>query len=80
LEATIFGILGIIIGNSLALAIDSFLMARPVSSPLGPITSEITVQLLVERSLLMILASVTAGIVPSYQVSKADIVSTIEKR
>lgn len=80
LEALILGFLGVVIGNLLAMGIDSYLMKEPVESAIGPIGTDLTPGLLWERSILMMVASMVAGVIPSYQISKTEIVSTIENR
>lgn len=80
LEAFIFGSAGLILGNLITLGIDSYLAANPISSPVGPISTDISRQLLITRSTGMLLTSVIAGFIPAYMISKTEIVETIENR
>jgi len=80
LEAFIFGTAGLILGNLITLGIDSYLATNPISSPIGPISTEISQGLLLTRSAGMLLASVIAGFIPAYLTSQTEIVETIENR
>lgn len=80
LEAFIFGVAGIIIGNILTLLIDSYLYSNPIMSPVGAISTRINSELLLTRSGWMLAASVIAGFIPAYITSKTEIVETIENR
>jgi len=80
LEAFLFGLAGLILGNLITLGIDSYLAANPITSPVGPISTDISSQLLITRSTGMLLTSIIAGFIPAYLVSKIEIVETIENR
>jgi len=80
LEALIFGMAGVILGNIITLGIDSYLASNPIQSPVGPISTELSFTLLSTRSLGMLAASVIAGFIPAYLTSKTEIVETIENR
>lgn len=80
LEAFIFGTAGLILGNLITLSIDSYLATNPIASPIGPISTEISQELLITRSAGMLLASVVAGFIPAYLTSQTEIVETIENR
>lgn len=80
LEAFLFGLAGVVIGNALTLFIDSFLSTNPIMSPVGTISTKINSNLLLTRSGWMVAASVVAGFVPAYLASKTEIVETIENR
>jgi putative ABC transport system permease protein len=80
LEAFLFGLAGVVIGNALTLFIDSFLSTNPIISPVGTISTKINSNLLLTRSGWMVAASVVAGFVPAYLASKTEIVETIENR
>lgn len=80
LEAFIFGLAGVIIGNILTLGINTLLASRPITSPVGTISTRITSDLLLSRSAWMVTASVVAGFIPAYLASKTEIVETIENR
>ena len=78
LEAFIFGLAGLLLGNLITVGIDSYLSANPIISPVGPISTDISSQLLITRSTGMLLTSVIAGFIPAYIISKTKIVETIE--
>lgn len=80
LEAFLFGLAGVLVGNALTLVIDSLLASNPINSPVGTISTRITPGLLTSRSVWMVGASVIAGFVPAYLASKTEIVETIENR
>ena len=80
LEAFIFGASGIIIGNAITLGVDTYLTANPISSPVGPISTKLSQDLLITRSTWMMAASIIAGFIPAYMTSKTEIVETIENR
>lgn len=80
LEAFLFGLAGLMLGNLITLGIDSYLAANPITSPVGPISTDISSQLLITRSTGMLLTSIIAGFIPAYLVSKTEIVETIENR
>lgn len=80
LEALIFGVLGIVIGNLLMFGIDAYLAANPISAPIGLISTKISMELLGTRSLMMLAATLIAGYVPAYLLSQTEIVETIENR
>lgn len=80
LEAFIFGLAGLLLGNLITVGIDSYLSANPIGSPVGPISTDISSQLLITRSTGMLLTSVIAGFIPAYIISKTEIVETIENR
>lgn len=80
LEAFIFGLAGILIGNILTLSINAYLTSNPIASPVGPITTKISAELLATRSIWMLTASIIAGFIPAYLTSQTEIVETIENR
>lgn len=80
LEAVLFGLAGVIVGNIMTLGIDAALGNQPIQSPVGPISTRIDNGLLLTRSVWMLAASVVAGFVPAYLTSKTEIVETIENR
>ena len=80
LEAFIFGASGVIIGNAITLGVDTYLTANPISSPVGPISTKLSQDLLITRSTWMMAASIIAGFIPAYMTSKTEIVETIENR
>lgn len=80
LEAFIFGAAGVVLGNMITLGIDSYLAANPIISPIGPISTQISPDLLISRSAWMLGASLVAGFIPAYLTSKTEIVETIENR
>ena len=80
LEAFIFGAAGVIIGNLITLGVDLYLSANPIASPVGPISTKLSHDLLITRSAWMMAASIVAGFIPAYMTSKTEIVETIENR
>jgi putative ABC transport system permease protein len=80
LEAFVFGAAGVVLGNIITLGIDSYLAANPIISPVGPISTKVSSELLVSRSMGMLAASLVAGFIPAYLTSKTEIVETIENR
>jgi ABC-type antimicrobial peptide transport system permease subunit len=80
LEGLMFGLAGVLIGNLMTAGIDSYLSANPIGSPVGPISTQISSQLLLSRSTGMLLTSIIAGFIPAYIISKTEIIRTIENR
>lgn len=80
LEAAIFGIAGVVFGNIVTLGIHQYLIQNPIQAPVGMVATNITAGLLYSRSLILIGATVIAGIVPALLIAQTDIVETIEQR
>ncbi|MCJ7479219.1 MAG: ABC transporter permease [Candidatus Nanohaloarchaeota archaeon QJJ-7] len=80
LEALLFGVLGVALGNLILLSIHTVLNASPIVSPIGPISTVVTQDLLITRSAWMMAAALIAGYLPAYLVSNRGIVETIEAR
>lgn len=80
LEALIFGIIGITIGNIAMIGIHEYLVANPIQTPIGSLKTDLTTDLLVTRSLWMLSASLVAGFIPAYLISRRNIIDTIEQR
>lgn len=80
LEALLMGMAGVILGNAILLGLDAYLASNPIGSPMGPMTTAVTLNLLWTRSAIMIVSAIGAGFFPAYLVSKRNIVETIESR
>jgi ABC-type lipoprotein release transport system permease subunit len=80
LEALLFGAIGVALGNLILLSIHGVLNASPIVSPIGPISTVVTQDLLITRSAWMMAAALIAGYLPAYLVSNRGIVETIEAR
>ncbi|MFB6077062.1 MAG: ABC transporter permease, partial [Candidatus Nanohaloarchaea archaeon] len=80
LEALLFGTVGIALGNVLMVGIDAYLNAAPIHTPIGPLRTAVTTSLLVSRSAWMLVASLVAGFLPAYLMSRRGIIETIEAR
>jgi putative ABC transport system permease protein len=80
LEACIFGATGLMLGNLITLSIHNYLTANPISSPIGMISTQLSPELMITRSAGMLIASLIAGFIPAYVLSKTEIVETIENR
>lgn len=78
LESFLLGLSGVIFGNIVLLGLDAYLVSNPISSPMGPMTTAVTQNLLWTRSLVMLVSSLAAGFIPAYLVSKDNIVETID--
>lgn len=80
LEAIVFGVLGTVIGAAIMLGIHSYLVANPLATPLGPLSTRISETLILTRAAWMMTAAVVAGFVPAYVVSNLSIIDSIEGR
>ncbi|MDY6765746.1 MAG: FtsX-like permease family protein [Candidatus Nanohaloarchaea archaeon] len=80
LEAVLFGLIGIALGNALMIAIHAFLNVNPIQTPVGILKTAVTPSLLVTRSLWMLAAAVAAGFIPAFLLSRAGIIEVIEER
>lgn len=80
LEALLLGLSGVILGNIILLGLDAYLASNPIGSPMGPMTTAVTPNLLWTRSAVMVISSLVAGFIPAYLVSKRNIVETIDSR
>jgi putative ABC transport system permease protein len=72
-QVIIMAVLGIIFGIILTLLIAVYMAAHPVVTPEWSATLYLTPMDLLTNSLILFLASVVAGYVPAYQVSREDI-------
>jgi putative ABC transport system permease protein len=72
-QVIIMAVLGILFGLVLTLLIAAYLSAHPIVTPEWSATLYLTPWDLLENSLILFLASVVAGYVPAYQVSREDI-------
>ncbi len=80
LEALIFGLLGTLIGGGIMVAVDYYLALNPLNAPIGVISTELSLELLLTRGIWMMVASGLAGFIPAYLVSKQNIIDAIESR
>jgi len=72
-QVIILGILGIILGILLTLALAAYMAIHPIVTPEWSATLYLTPMDLVMNSLILFCAAVVAGYVPAYQVSREDI-------
>lgn len=80
LEAFLFAVLGLIVGNLFIIGIDTYLAYNPIKAPIGTLQTAVTQDLLVTRSIWILVAALVAGFLPSYLITKRRIVDTIEVR
>lgn len=80
LEALLFGLTGVVIGNAIMIGVHTYLSANPIQTPLGPLSTDLTASLLVTRSAWLMAASLFAGLIPSWFASRQEIVEAIENR
>ncbi len=80
LEAVIFGLAGVVIGNIIMISTHAYLTANPIQTPLGPLSTDLTQSLLVTRTSWLLLASLGAGALPAWLASRQEIVEAIENR
>lgn len=79
-EAMVFGIAGTLAGIAIMVGIHTYLAANPLSTPLGPLSTRISAELLLSRAAWMLIAAFIAGFIPAYLVSKLSIIDSIEGR
>ncbi|MDY6761777.1 MAG: FtsX-like permease family protein [Candidatus Nanohaloarchaea archaeon] len=79
-EALLFGLIGIALGNIFMIGIHTYLNANPIQTPVGELKTSVTASLLLTRSLWMLGAAVVAGFLPAYLLSRQGIIDTIENR
>jgi putative ABC transport system permease protein len=72
-QVIILSILGILLGILITLAIAAYMSIHPVVTPEWSATLYLTPMDLVMNSLVLFIASIVAGYVPAYQVSREDI-------
>lgn len=72
-QVIILGILGIILGIIITLALAAYMTVHPVVTPEWSATLYITPMDLLINSVILFCAAVVAGYVPAYQVSREDI-------
>ncbi len=80
LEALIFGLAGVVIGNILMVSVHLALNLNPLQTPIGELSTVLSQNLLVTRSIWLLAAALVAGLIPAYLVSQKNIVETIEQR
>ncbi|MDD1693926.1 MAG: ABC transporter permease [Methanoregula sp.] len=76
-QVIIMAVLGIIFGLVLTLAMAAYLAAHPIVTPEWSATLYLTPMDLLMNSLILFAASIVAGYVPAYQVSREDIQSAM---
>jgi ABC-type lipoprotein release transport system permease subunit len=76
-QVIILGILGIILGIFLTLALAMYMSYHPIVTPEWSATLYITPWDLFFNSVILFIAAVVAGYVPAYQVSREDIQSAM---
>jgi len=76
-QVIILSILGITLGLALTLLLAAYMQANPIVTPDWSASLYLTPMDLVANSLILFAASVVAGYVPAYQVSREDIQSSM---
>lgn len=76
-QVIIMAVLGIIFGLIITLSMAAYLSAHPIVTPEWSATLYLTPWDLVQNSLILFAASLVAGYVPAYQVSREDIQSAM---
>jgi putative ABC transport system permease protein len=76
-QVIIMAVLGILFGLVLTLLMAAYLSAHPIVTPEWSATLYLTPMDLVINSLILFVASIVAGYVPAYQVSREDIQSAM---
>ena len=76
-QVIIMAVLGIIFGLVITLAMAAYLAANPIVTPEWSATLYLTPMDLIQNSLILFAASIVAGYVPAYQVSREDIQSAM---
>lgn len=76
-QVVIMSVLGILFGLVLTLLMAAYLAANPIVTPEWSATLYLTPWDLVQNSLILFAASLVAGYVPAYQVSREDIQSAM---
>ncbi|MDD5143382.1 ABC transporter permease [Methanoregula sp.] len=76
-QVVIMSVLGILFGLVLTLLMAAYLAAHPIVTPEWSATLYLTPWDLVQNSLILFAASLVAGYVPAYQVSREDIQSAM---
>lgn len=66
MESLIFGVLGTALGMGIIHFIVKYLQENPVRVPIGLIRPELTSEIMISASVLLILASIIAGLIPAY--------------
>lgn len=76
-QVIIMAVLGIFFGLVLTLLMAAYLSANPIVTPEWSATLYLTPMDLIQNSLILFAASIVAGYVPAYQVSREDIQSAM---
>jgi putative ABC transport system permease protein len=76
-QVIIMALLGIAFGLALTLLMAAYLAAHPIVTPEWSATLYLTPWDLIQNSLILFAASIVAGYVPAYQVSREDIQSAM---
>jgi len=76
-QVIIMAVLGIIFGLVITLTMAAYLAANPIVTPEWSATLYLTPWDLIQNSLILFAASIVAGYVPAYQVSREDIQSAM---
>ncbi|MDD1690762.1 MAG: FtsX-like permease family protein [Methanoregula sp.] len=76
-QVIIMAVLGILFGLVLTLLMAAYLAANPIVTPEWSATLYLTPMDLIQNSLILFAASIVAGYVPAYQVSREDIQSAM---
>ena len=76
-QVIIMAVLGIVFGLVITLTMAAYLAANPIVTPEWSATLYLTPMDLIQNSLILFAASIVAGYVPAYQVSREDIQSAM---
>ena len=76
-QVIIMAVLGILFGLVITLTMAAYLAANPIVTPEWSATLYLTPMDLIQNSLILFAASIVAGYVPAYQVSREDIQSAM---
>jgi putative ABC transport system permease protein len=77
MQSMIYGITGITAGIIMIKAMTAYWAARPLNTPFGFVTPEITSSSMFIPSVMLLLSSIIGGFIPSFKASKEDIIKLI---
>jgi putative ABC transport system permease protein len=77
IQAIIYGIIGVVIGLVVIFGMEQYFIAYPMKMPIGKTSMLLSNIELINSSVILISASIIAGLIPAYQAAKENILEAI---
>jgi len=76
-ESVVFGLIGVPAGMGLSYLVNYYLQLNPIITGIGPVRPELTLNLVITASLILITAIIVAGVWPAWKAAKEEILKYV---